>query len=198
MNLVHAALRQAAGDLRRHSQSWALVGGFAISARSEPRFTWDVDIAVGVENDAGAEALVRALILDGYRLLASIDQDATGRLATVRLGCPVANDDDVVVDVLFASSGIEPEIARSAEPLEIVPGLTLPVATIGHLIALKLLARDDETRPQDVADLRALRIVATAADMAAAREAVRLITERGFARGRDLSAALETLARTSP
>jgi hypothetical protein len=40
---------------------------------------------------------------------------------------------------------------------EIVPGLSQPSATTGHLIAPKLLARDDQTRPQDFMDLRALR-----------------------------------------
>lgn len=98
---------------------------------------------------------MHALLSDGYRLLASVEQDATGRLATIRLGFPVGGGDDVVVDILFASSGIEPEIADAAEVMDIVPGLRLPVAVTGHLIALKLLARDDAVRPQDLADLRA-------------------------------------------
>lgn len=89
------------------------------------------------------------------------------------------------------SSGIEPEIARSAEATEIVPGLTLPIATTGHLIALKLLARDDQSRPQDLADLRALRAVASPDDLAAADRAARLISSRGFNRGRDLTDALK-------
>jgi predicted nucleotidyltransferase len=170
-----------------------LVGGFAVSARAEPRFTRDVDIAVAVDDDAGAEALVRALLSAGYRMLASIEHDTSGRLATVRLGCPVGSDEDVVVDLLFASSGIEPEIARAAEVIEIIPGLALPIATTGHLIALKLLARDDEARPQDLADLRALLSVASPTDSMIAREAVRLISYRGYARGRDLSTALDEL-----
>jgi hypothetical protein len=33
----------------------------------------------------------------------------------------------------------------------------VPVARIGHLMALKVLARDDRRRPQDFDDLRALR-----------------------------------------
>jgi|GEM_PF-1826033 len=57
----------------------------------------------------------------------------------------------------------------------------------------KLLARDDETRPQDLADLRALWAVATEADMIAARDAARLISERGFDRDRDLLAAPDDL-----
>jgi hypothetical protein len=193
MNLLEAALRRAADDLRRYRQPWALVGGFAVSARSEPRFTRDVDVTAAVGDDAEAEALVRWLLGEGYRLLASIEHDATERLATVRLGSPVDSDDGVIVDVLFASSGIEPEIVEAAEQVEIIPGLILPIAATGHLIALKVLARDDETRPQDLADLRALLTVATAEDIVVARDAIRMITDRGFARGRDLLAALAAL-----
>lgn len=150
-------------------------------------------MVVAVDDDAGAEALVRSLLTDGYRLVASIEQEATERLATVRLACPVSRDEEVVVDLLFASAGIEPEIVRAAEPVEIVPGLVLPVAKTGHLIALKLLARDDDARPQDLADLRALYAVATPADLAEASRAVTLIMDRGSGRGRDLAAALDDL-----
>lgn len=195
MNVLEAALRRIAADLERHNRQWALVGGFAVSARAEPRFTRDIDIAVMVGDDADGEGLVRLLIADRYRLLASLEQDETGRLATVRLGCPLA-DGDVVVDLLFASSGIEPEITSDAELTEIVPGLSLPIATTGHLIALKLLARDDQSRPQDRADLGALHAVATISDLAQASEAVRLITTRGFSRGRDLTAALEEFEKS--
>lgn len=98
MNVLEAALRRVSDDLARHHVPWALVGGFAVSARSEPRFTHDVDVAVAVDDDAAAEELIRLLLSDGYRLLASVEQDATGRLATIRLGCPVGSGEDVVVD----------------------------------------------------------------------------------------------------
>jgi hypothetical protein len=39
----------------------ALVGGLAVSARTEPRFTRDADLAVAVASDAEAESLIRAL-----------------------------------------------------------------------------------------------------------------------------------------
>ena len=149
-----------------------------------------MDVVVAVIDDRAAEQNVHDLVADGYRLLASVEQNAVGRLATVRLG-PVAGD--VVVDVLFASSGIEPEIVRSAEAIEILPGLVVPVARTGHLIALKLLARDDESRPQDLADLRSLHEVATREDVDLARSAIHLITERGYHRDRDLAAALTAL-----
>jgi predicted nucleotidyltransferase len=193
MTPLEAALRRAATDLRRHGVAWALVGGFAVSARTEPRFTRDVDIAVAVDSDQAAEALVRSLLADGYRMLASLEQDVAARLATVRLASPVGGEVEVIVDLLFASSGIESDIARAAEPIDIVPGLTLPVATTGHLVALKLLARDDERRPRDTEDLIALSAVATTDDAAIALEAVELITRRGYDRGRDLATALAAL-----
>ncbi|MBC7302855.1 MAG: hypothetical protein H5T78_18150, partial [Nocardia sp.] len=86
-----------------------------------------------------------------------------------------------------------PEIAAAADQLEIVPDLSLPVATTGHLIALKILSRDDASRPQDLADLHQLLAAATEEDIEVARDAVRLITERGFHRDRDLSACLASL-----
>ncbi|MEV3938051.1 hypothetical protein AB0K52_18980 [Glycomyces sp. NPDC049804] len=97
-----------------------------------------------------------------------------------------------MVDLLFAGSGIEPEITRDSEKLEILPGLTVPVARIGHLIAVKLLARDDERRPQDLADLRALVADASPEDLAEAETAVVLIESRGYQRERDLRAALRS------
>jgi hypothetical protein len=78
------------------------VGGFAVSARAEPRFTRDIDAAVMADDDADSEALVRSLIGDGYMLLASVEQIETQRLATVRLGSPLGAG-DVVVDLQFAN-----------------------------------------------------------------------------------------------
>lgn len=79
-----------------------------------------------------------------------------------------------------------------------LPNLTVPVAWTGHLIALKLLARDDEQRPQDRGDLYALLAVADEGERALAADACRTISERGFARGRDLIEALtEMITRRS-
>lgn len=135
---------------------------------------------------------------DGYGVVASVEHLAQARLATIRLGtAPETPEQDVVVD-LFASSGVEGEIVASAEPLEVLPGLVVPVAVAGHLIAIKLLARDDEHRPQDLADLRSLLTAATTDDLETARAAVELIAGRGFDRGRDLAAALEELLKGGP
>jgi len=188
---VEQVLRGAAADLNAHGARWAVVGGLAVSARVEPRFTRDADIAVGVPDDAAAEALVHALVGVGYSPLASVEQQAAGRLAAVRLAPPGEPSSGVVLDLLFASSGIEQEVVAQAEHLIILPGLTLPVARAGHLIALKVLARDDQSRPQDHQDLVALIREAPDSEIARARDALATITARGFHRGRLLGESLE-------
>ncbi|MEU5155852.1 nucleotidyl transferase AbiEii/AbiGii toxin family protein [Glycomyces sp. NPDC021274] len=193
MNELEQSLHRIATFFDDRGTSWALVGGFAVSARVEPRFTRDIDLAVAVADDVSAEATLRDLMAGGYQLFATVEQEAVDRLATARLLDAREPQHENVVDLLFASSGIEPEITAEAERLEILPGLVLPVARLGHLIAVKLLARDDETRPQDIADLRAMLREATGADIALAETAVELITERGYHRERDLKAALSDL-----
>ena len=116
-------------------------------------------------------------------MAASVEQDQTA--AWLPPGWPARPAATVVLDLLFASSGIEAEIAAAAEPIEIVSGLRVRTAATGHLIALKLLARDDTIRPQDLSDLRALRAVAADADLEVARQAIGLISARGCDRGRD-------------
>jgi hypothetical protein len=190
---IAATLTRAAADLDALGRRWALVGGFAVSARTEPRFTRDADLAVLVTDDRDAEALVRSLQERGYRVLSAVEQEATRRLAAIRLAPQWEPGSGVVVDLLFASSGIEGEVVAAAEVLQVLPELRAPVAQVGHLLALKILSRDDRTRPQDRVDITVLLANADAASLALARDALGLIQERGFHRGRDLIADLDAL-----
>ena len=58
---VEQELRKAVADLDALKVRWALVGGLAISVRSVPRFTKDLDFAVAVANDSEAEDVVHRL-----------------------------------------------------------------------------------------------------------------------------------------
>lgn len=194
MNALERSLHTIVEHLRGLDRRFALVGGLAVSARAEPRLTRDADLAVVVSDDHDAEALVLDLRSAGYEVSASVEQEATGRLATIRL-LPRDPADPLVTDLLFASSGIEEEIVVAADDIVVFAGLSVPVATVGHLIAMKLLARDDRRRPADADDLRALAAVAKNDDWMQARAAVELIMERGFARERDLVTALGLLRR---
>ena len=110
MNPLKELLRQVAGLCP--PGSWALVEGLAVSARVEPRFTRDLDMAVTVETDAEAEALLYLFRKEGFRLLALVEQEAADRLATARLSAP--RESGVILDLLFASSGRSPD--RVAPP----------------------------------------------------------------------------------
>lgn len=197
MTSLEAVLRQIHTDLIEARVSFALVGGLGVSARTEPRFTRDADLAVAVATDAEAEALIHQLQARGYGVDALVEQEAVGRLATVRL-TRSSTGQTPVIDLLFASSGIEPEVVAEADPIELLPNLTMAVARTGHLIALKVLSRDDLRRPQDLVDLRALLRVATSAEILRARGALALIAARGYHRSRDLTSELNILLPPAP
>lgn len=190
MTPLGVALRRISDTLTRASVPFALVGGLAVSVRTEPRFTRDIDLAVTTDTDAAAEALVRRLVHDGWHVGAIVEQEAVDRLATVRLDPPADVGTAAVVDLLFASSGIEPELVHDADTLEVLPDVVVPVASVAGLLVLKALA-SGPARPQDDIDLAALIDVATAEDRDAARHLARLVVERGFHRGRDLVTELD-------
>ena len=61
------------------------LGGVAVSVRTEPRFTRDLDFAIAVANDDEAARYVFDLRQCGYVLHTALEQTARGRLSTVRL-----------------------------------------------------------------------------------------------------------------
>ena len=84
MSDLEAVLRRIILNLQEQGARFAIVGGLAVSAHTEPRFTRDADPCVAVRSDAEAEALVHALRGVGYELVALVEQEAVGRLATAR------------------------------------------------------------------------------------------------------------------
>jgi hypothetical protein len=98
VNPLERSLRSAASDLAQLGRSFAVVGGSAVSTWAEPRLTRDADLAVAVDDDSDAELLVAKLRERGYRVLAAVEQVATGRLGTVRLVGESGGGDDIVTD----------------------------------------------------------------------------------------------------
>lgn len=189
MNRLQGAFARLVTDLRMLGLPWALVGGMAVSVRARPRTTEDLDVVLAVRSDREAEKIAFSFRSLGYLYRPeehALEQEDGGRLMTVRLLSPGQEEQGVVVDLLFASSGIEPEIVAAAEPEEILPGIVVPVARTGHLIAQKVLAG----REVDARDVRWLWEVADEADRQLARDALVLITQRSFHRGKNLNAEL--------
>jgi hypothetical protein len=122
LSRAEAVLRRIIQDLRDLHRQFALVGGLAVSARTEPRLTRDADLAVRVADDQDAEALVRDLQTGGWRVVAAMEQNVAERLAAVRLVLAGEDEHGGVVDLLFASSGIESEVVAAADLIEAVPG----------------------------------------------------------------------------
>jgi hypothetical protein len=89
------------------SRAWRV---WRVAGTGEPRTTRDVDVVVSVAEDTQAEALVLELQAKGFRVLAALEEQAVHRLATVRMAAPGESEQGVVVDLLFASSGIESEM----------------------------------------------------------------------------------------
>ena len=204
---IETTFRQAAADLDAAGVTWAVTGGLAVCAYTPPRPTEDVDFAVPAASDDEAEVIIGRLQVRGYvtgmRLDIPVGDEVTGttdelgnrrRLALARLMRTDRPGPEVFVDLLFALSGIEDLIVEHAQRIDILPGCAAPVASLGHLIAVKLLSARD-TRPQDEMDLRALLSVAGPGDLAQARDAVTVIGARGFGEGPVLREDLELRIR---
>jgi hypothetical protein len=190
------ALTRLESDLKALGLRWAAIGGLAVAARAEPRTTRDLDVAIAVLGDREAEKIVLAMRSRGYREVpnkAVMEQKDVGRLATVRLLVPGEEKEEgdefegLVVDLMFASSGVEPEIVRSAEVMQVMPKVAVPVVRSGHLYALKILAG----RPKDQEDCQSLRRRMKPEDFEEARATLELIAERGFHRGKNLIVEFE-------
>ena len=186
MSSIEAALARIGRDLDDLGRPWALVGALAVGARAEARATLDVDVALAVDGPADASAVVAALRQRGYVWKA----DFGGAMTS--LSVPDAPPAGLRLDLLFSLAGIEDEVARRAERMTVVPGLELPVARRGDLIALKLLAATEPGREHDWRDLRGLISGASDADLVFARSAIGLLVARGAAPAGRLEA--ETVA----
>lgn len=191
---LEQAVAAIADDLAALGRRFALVGGLAVSVRAEVRFTRDVDLAVPVAHDPAAEALVLALRARGYRPVASVEHVETKRrLATARLLSALG----VKIDLLFASSGIEEEIALRASELDLPRIGKIAVARAEELLAMKILSMTD-ARLQDRIDAQQLLRHNPAIDLGAVRADLGLIRGRGFDRGQNLEEKLRSLLPIVP
>ncbi len=194
MNWLQPALLKLQVDLRHLGLHWALIGGLAVSLRGEPRTTKDLDVAIAVTGNRQAESVVRDFTCRGYRLDAVREHLELNRLVSVGLVAGGVETRGIVVDLMFASSGIEEEVVAASELLEVLPGVAVPVATTAHLLALKALAG----RSKDITDFATLTQHASERDLLEAREALELISRRGYDRGKDLQAEFARLLERAP
>ena len=190
MNGIFSKLRTVAEDLNGLGANWALIGALAVSVHSEPRTTRDIDVAVVIPEAEKERLFIQQLLALGYgNETVLMHLSPTHRLG-VRL--QIRGTGDVLpLDLLFSSSGIESEIVAYAEQIEVFPGLLIPVACRGHLIAMKVLSQNDSDRLRDRDDLRRLLAAAQSEDIQIASDALSLMAKRGFQRNKDLKVEFE-------
>lgn len=191
--LLHC-LRQVVEACTALKLNFALVGGMGLAFRATERTTKDIDFAVAVRDDCEAEEVVRALQDCGYVLTTLLEHKKSKRLATARLLFPPPSQ-RMIVDLLFASCGIEAEIVSEGERMEVLPGLKMKVARTPHLLAMKVLSMDRAGRSRDMDDARALIKNCTRSEVTKALRLLDLITERGYHRGRRLRQRLTQLLK---
>lgn len=178
-------------DLDELGIQWALIGALAVSIYGDPRTTKDIDVAVVVADKLELESIVAKLELRGYRNPQSLMHMSPMFQLGVRVMLPRRKPYEIPLDLLSNSSGIEREVVLAASKMEILPSTVLPVASLGHMIAMKILSQDDGERIRDRSDLASLLRNAQSTDLELARSALHLIEQRGFNRGRDLNEILD-------
>lgn len=191
MTPLERATERAIADLKRLGVDFAVVGGLAVAVRGYERTTKDVDLSVAARSDEEAERVVLQMLQIGYRVESLLEITETGRIATVRLLPPMDAQSDVLVDLLFATCGIEGEVVHAASFADVFPGMRCKVASRGHLIAMKVLSGDELARGKDKTDLYELLRKAPKKDIEEARNALDLMRRRGFGREKNLAAEFE-------
>lgn len=174
--------------LNSNGVAYALVGGLAVSFRASERATKDIDLALATKSDLESEQVIRAFQTLGFHPTILLENKTKKIISTVRL----ISDEypGVYLDLLFAASGIEQEVVTSADLVEILPSLSVRLASRSALIAMKVLSSTSKHRKQDVIDLDNLCVAATTEEIVEAKRLVSLIEARGFSQGRDLTVLL--------
>jgi hypothetical protein len=190
--LILPVLQRLAEDFEDLGHRFAVVGGLAVGARARPRTTQDIDIALAVENNEQAEAVVYQLLHRGYQVSVVLNHAESDEMLAVRLIPPpppdIADRQLPICDLLFRSSGIEHEVVQNATPAHILKHLVLPTVCIPELIVMKLISVG-EHRESDGGDLYALMKAATPQDLERVPPLIDRVIERGRSRGRDLHAS---------
>jgi hypothetical protein len=158
--------------LNAHRVKYLVVGAYAVSIHAQPRATKDIDILVKADAQ-NAKALFAALAQFGAALKGLTPADFAEPGPFFRMGrAPVG------VDILTAIPGIEFNAAwrhRVEDVVDAATGLKASFISRDDLIASKLASG----RPQDLADVDAVRAATKSRRPKAVKKKPRAPTKRG-------------------
>lgn len=118
MSLLALAAR-VLDSVHKGGRHGCLVGGLAVSARSDPRFTRDVDLAVAVDGDADGEALIRALASCAAECASAENEPEC--LAKVGLGIGIPWAANSSLDVEICNSQVQSDLYLKNSTLKTIP-----------------------------------------------------------------------------
>lgn len=128
--------------LKKYNVKYLVIGGYAVVQYAEPRFTKDLDVLIGVDQE-NAEAVYKALIEFGAPLAGLTPKDFSEEGYFFQMGVP-----PVRVDVLMGIPGIEFEECWKRRVEVDFDGLPVTFMSKQDLIVSKRAAG----RPQDLID----------------------------------------------
>ncbi len=147
---MHPDFNELFAVLNAEQVKYLVVGGYAVSLHAQPRATKDLDILVKPDK-ANVAALFRALAKFGAPLEGLKPDDFAERGSFYRMGSP-----PVMVDIMPEISGVDFGHAwtrRVMATIDDKTGLQAPFISAADLMA----AKESAGRPQDLADVAALR-----------------------------------------
>lgn len=144
--LLNPDFREFVALLNAHEVRYLVVGGYAVALHGHPRYTKDIDIWIGAE-EQNAERLVRVLDAFGFGSVGLTAADFLEPDQTIQLGYPPRR-----IDLLTRLRGVEFDSCYDERMTVEIEGV--PVHFI-DLVSLKANKRA-VGRHQDLADLEAL------------------------------------------
>lgn len=152
MVAMHPDFKELLVELNAHRVEYLVVGAHALAAHGYVRATKDMDVWVRPEAE-NAKRLVQALEAFGAALHGATLQDLSGPDFVLQLGVA-----PIRIDVITSITGVEFDEAWSSRLQTVFGGEPVGVLSREHLIRNKSATG----RPQDIADVEALRRLAGA------------------------------------
>ena len=137
------ALSGALAELR---VGWYVFGAQAVLHWGRPRLTEDIDVTVQL-GSVDAATLLDRLRQAGFALRL---EGTPAFIAQTRVLPLSFKDTGWALDVVLGGPGLEEDFVRRAVPVEVAPGVTVPIISAEDLIVTKILSG----RPKDLEDVR--------------------------------------------
>jgi hypothetical protein len=132
--------------LDRFGVRYLVVGGYAVMLYTEPRYTKDIDIFVGV-TDQEIESIGRAFEEFGFPMTPDLLEQLKLPNRMISIGRAPSR-----IDVLNELTGIDFDAAWQRRNVVSIEGLAVPFISLADLVEAKRASG----RPQDLLDLRSL------------------------------------------